>query len=177
MPKMHHLKLPGGMTERGFWLYVWKVKNPEGKALLYVGRTGDNSSPYAASTYRRMGQHLGDADNTNALLKHLRERDGARATHDYEIFEMFSYGPIFPEVARHTDFAYGVEPHWGDAMKLHAEYRDRAAALEKKLAEELSACNYNVMNKVKSKALLVDGDWQPVKAAFAEHFPELKARP
>ena len=176
-PRMHHLKLTGGMTERGFWLYVWRVKNPEGKTFLYVGRTGDNSSPYAASTYRRMGQHLGDADNTNALLKHLRDRDGARPIHEYETFEMFSFGPIFPEVERHPDFAYRVEPHWSDAMKLHEQYRDRAAALEKKLAAELRACNYDVMNKVNSDKPLNGDDWQRVKTAFAEHFPELKDQP
>lgn len=73
MPSIYELDLPGGMTERGFWLYVWEVK-VEADEVLYVGRTGDNSSPYASSVYRRMGQHLGDADNTNALLRHLKGR-------------------------------------------------------------------------------------------------------
>lgn len=177
MPKLHHLKLPGGMTQRGFWLYVWRVENPNGKEFLYVGRTGDNSSPYAASTYRRMGQHLGDADNTNALLKHLRQHDSARPIHEYETFEMFSYGPIFPEVDRHANFAYRVEPHWGKAMEIHKAFRDRISALEKKLADELKECNYNVMNQVNANTPLDDEDWQQVKVAFAEHFPELKDRP
>ncbi|WP_377277314.1 hypothetical protein [Rhizobium sp. R86522] len=173
MPKLHHLKLPGGMTERGFWLYVWRVENPNGEEFLYVGRTGDNSSPYAASTYRRMGQHLGDADNTNALLKHLREHDRARPIHEYETFEMISYGPIFPEVERHPDFAYRVEPHWTDARNRHDPFRDRMAALEKKLAQELKARKYNVMNTVNCDKPLLDEDWPPVKVAFAEHFPLL----
>lgn len=150
MTKMHHLRLPCGMTERGFWLYVWRVQSPDGDEFLYVGRTGDNSSPYAASTYRRMGQHLGDADNTNALLKHLSKWDGKRAISDYKEFEMFSYGPIFPEVEKHKGFKYRLEPHWSNAMKRHEEFRDRTAALESKLAIELSR-NYTVMNEVHSK--------------------------
>ncbi|UVK43615.1 hypothetical protein BPNPMPFG_005424 [Mesorhizobium sp. AR07] len=99
MPSIYELDLPGGMTERGFWLYVWEVK-VEADEVLYVGRTGDNSSPYASSVYRRMGQHLGDADNTNALLRHLEDRFKNREIHSYERFRMFSYGPIFPEVNR-----------------------------------------------------------------------------
>ncbi|MCW1408483.1 hypothetical protein OLZ32_10895 [Rhizobium sp. 1AS11] len=177
MPKLHHLRLPGGMTERGFWLYVWRVQNSAGIELLYVGRTGDNSSPFAASTYRRMGQHLGDAKNTNALLTHLSANDGERPIHHYEEFEMFSYGPIFPEVDRHPDFVYRQPPHWEDALELHQPFRDRMAALEKKLAGELKRCGYRVMNSVNSKAVLDPADWPPVRDSFAEHFERLKGRP
>jgi hypothetical protein len=177
MPKLHHLRLPAGMTERGFWLYVWRVRNPEGKEFLYVGRTGDNSSPFAASTYRRMGQHLGDAKNTNALLKHLNAWDGGRPIHEYQEFEMFSYGPIFEEVEKHPDFVYRQSPHWEEAFKLHEPLRDRMAALESKLAHELKSCGYTVMNDVNSKAELDPGDWPPVLDAFAVHFEKLKDRP
>jgi len=175
MPELHHLQLPGGMTERGFWLYVWRVKNPEEDEFLYVGRTGDNSSPYAASTYRRMGQHLGDAQNTNALLKHLAKVDGGRPIHQYREFEMFSYGPIFEEVEKHPDFAYRKSPHWEKALDLYKPFRDRMAALEKKLARELKDCGYKVMNTVSSKATLVPEDWPPVRNAFAVDFPNLLA--
>ncbi|NKN03235.1 hypothetical protein [Rhizobium leguminosarum] len=174
MPKMHHLKLPGGMTERGFWLYVWRVRNPHDREFLYVGRTGDNSSPYAASTYRRMGQHLGGADNTNALLKHLRECDESRSINHYEEFEMFSYGPIFPEVEKDPAFAYRLEPHWEDAMRRHEEFRDRTAALESKLTNELKVRGYNVMNTVHSKKVAAEEEWLAVRDAFSEHFPRLK---
>ncbi|SFG24320.1 hypothetical protein [Ensifer sp. OV372] len=174
MPQMHHLRLPGGMTERGFWLYVWRVLSPHDQEFLYVGRTGDNSSPYAASTYRRMGQHLGDADNTNALLTHLREHDESRPISHYNEFEMFSYGPIFPEVERHPEFAYRLEPHWGDAMKKHEEFRDRTAALESRLARELHDRDYNVMNEVRSRRAVVETDWLPVRDAFSQYFPRLR---
>jgi hypothetical protein len=174
MPKMHRLKLPGGMTERGFWLYVWKVLNPEGEEFLYVGRTGDSSSPYAASTYRRMGQHLGDAKNTNALLQHLGKRDKERPIHQYDEFEMFSYGPIFPEVERHPDFVYRQSPHWEAALALHEPFKKRMAVLEKKLAFELSERDYNVMNKLPEPVDVDLHDWDPVLEAFAAHFPRLR---
>lgn len=172
MPSIYELDLPGGMTERGFWLYVWQVK-AVADDVLYVGRTGDNSSPYAASVYRRMGQHLGDADNTNALLRHLQDRFKNREIHSYEKFRMISYGPIFPEVERHPEFAYRVQPHWQAALELHNPYRDRAAALERKLAQELHAAGYDVMNTVNSNAQLIDTDWPPVREAFAKHFSRL----
>ena len=53
----HTLTLPGAMIERGFWLYVWRIKSPVGK-LLYVGRTGDNSSPNAAALERELAAAL-----------------------------------------------------------------------------------------------------------------------
>jgi hypothetical protein len=172
MPSIYKLDLPGGMTERGFWLYVWQVGTKAGD-VLYIGRTGDNSSPYAASVYRRMGQHLGDADNTNALLSHLRDKFRNQEIHSYENFRMISYGPIFPEVERHPEFAYRVEPHWQSALDRHNPYRDRMAALECKLAHDLHAAGYDVLNKVTSKALLFLADWLPVRKAFTEHFPKL----
>lgn len=49
----------GAFLRRGFWLYVWEVVAPDGAEYLYVGRTGDSSSPYAQSPFVRMGQHLG----------------------------------------------------------------------------------------------------------------------
>lgn len=181
-PNDYVLDLPGGMTERGYWLYVWRVE-VDGTEQLYVGRTGDNSSPYAASVYRRMGQHLGDAKNTNALLKHLRIYDedtfkrAARPIHEYQGFKMVSYGPIFPEVERHADFKHGDPLYWQTAFDAHKPFRDRAAALECKLARELKNCGYSVMNKVIANAALQKEDWLPVRDAFAKHFEKLKDRP
>ena len=63
MPTTHCLTLPGPMLRRGFWLYVWQVEDSEGGEWLYVGRTGDNSSPHASAPYTRMGQHLGKIKN------------------------------------------------------------------------------------------------------------------
>lgn len=120
-----------------------------------------------------MGQHLGDAYNTNALLRHLQGRFEDRKIHSYENFRMVSYGPIFPEVERHPEFGYRVEPHWQSALDLHNPYRDRMAALERKLAEALHSAGYEVMNTVNANASLTETDWPPVRTAFAQHFPKL----
>ncbi|MBJ7579366.1 hypothetical protein JHC09_15940 [Devosia sp. MC532] len=172
MPETYVVDLPARMTQRGFWLYVWQVP-VDGEDLYYVGRTGDNSSPYASSVYRRFGQHLGDADNTNALLKHLRKRYPEKDTWHYDTFRMIALGPIFPEVERHPDFLHGQAPHYRDAFTRHVAFRNRAAALEAKLARELTASGYEVLNTVSSNAPLDHDDWQLVKNALIEHFPNL----
>jgi hypothetical protein len=174
MLKAFALDLPGAMTQRGFWLYVWQVPVAN-TTVHYVGRTGDNSSPYASSVYRRFGQHLGDAENTNALVQHLRLRYPDRDIWDYESFRMIAVGPVFPEVDRHPDFRHGEAPHYKDAFVLHVPFRDRAAALESKLAKELRACGYDVLNEVASKAVLQPHDWQLVQAALLEHFPKMRS--
>jgi len=172
MAKTIELILPGGMTKRGFWLYVWKVETEVGE-LHYVGRTGDNSSPYAASVYRRMGQHLGDADNTNALLNHLRKKFKDRDIWDFESFRMISHGPIFPEVERHVDFKHGEAPHYQDAFERHRPFRDRMASLEAHLAVTLDKGGYTVLNTFSRYAAPRPEDWMPVREAFAKHFPAL----
>ena len=173
MARTFILDLPGGMTQRGFWLYVWKVETEAG-ALHYVGRTGDNSSPYAASAYRRMGQHLGDADNTNALLKHLRQELQGRNIWDFESFRMVSHGPIFPEVERHPEFKHGEAPHYESAFEKHRPFRDRMALLEASLGNQLEKCGYRVLNGFSRHAAPDPADWRPVLEAFAEHFPALR---
>jgi hypothetical protein len=60
------VSLGGGFLVRGFWIYVWEVRDPEGSVMLYVGRTGDSSSPNAQSPFNRMGQHLGFAKNSSS---------------------------------------------------------------------------------------------------------------
>ena len=69
---LHRLTLPGPMLQRGFWLYVWRVQTPMGERL-YVGRTGDSSSPHATAPYTRMGQHLGFSKAQNSLRRLLSE--------------------------------------------------------------------------------------------------------
>ena len=34
------LSFEGAMTDRGFWLYVWRVSALDNRELLYVGMTG-----------------------------------------------------------------------------------------------------------------------------------------
>ena len=152
---IHQLTFPGPMTQRGFWLYVWRIQYPQGE-LLYVGRTGDNASPNAASPIKRMGQHLDAKNLGNALRRHLRHQD--IEPEDCDHFELIAYGPMFPE-----------ETTWTE----HIPPRDIMAALEKKLADSLEA-NHTVMNKVYAKKKLDAKRWEQVREAFAEHFQDLR---
>lgn len=161
---LHRLTLPGPMLQRGFWLYVWRVKTPKGERL-YVGRTGDSSSPHATAPYTRMGQHLGFSKAANSLRRLLIEA-GVVPESCWQ-FELISYGPIFPEIGMTKDQLRA------DQMLLHTPVRDQMAALEKKLRDALVAAGYPVLNVVHSKKKFDATHWEAVRIAFAEHFPSL----
>ncbi|MCF6344234.1 MAG: hypothetical protein L3J15_06115 [Devosiaceae bacterium] len=167
--KTHKLKLPGLILQRGFWLYVWRVTTPKNGIWHYVGRTGDASSPYAASVYRRMGQHLGKAKNTNALRKNLVKME---INPEDCSFEMIAHGPIYDEV--HNGFDYTNKDEKNEHFKNHKPYRDCVAAMEKQLCEDLKKAGYKVLNIVNSNARLNEEKWKPVRAAFAKEFTKLK---
>lgn len=146
------VSLDGGFLARGFWIYVWEVRDPEGAVMLYVGRTGDSSSPNAQSPFNRMGQHLGFAKNSSMLRNHLKGRE---VSPDRCSFRLIAHGPILPEA---------------EDWKSHVIRRDLAAAVEKQLAEDCVASGYDVLNSVASGKELDDELYAPVHAAFAEHF-------
>lgn len=164
-PATHKLTLPGPMLQRGFWLYVWRVQAPKGE-MHYVGRTGDNSSPYASPAYVRMGQHLGKARNTNALRKYLEKAhiDPERCS-----YEMIAHGPIYDEV--HDGFDHGDKELRATLFEKHKPLRDIVAAMEKQLCDDLRAAGYFVFNNVNSNAPLDMEAWAPVRRAFAKEFP------
>lgn len=162
---LHRLTLPGPMLQRGFWLYVWRVKTPVGERL-YVGRTGDSSSPHATAPYTRMGQHLGFAKAQNSLRRLLTE--AGVEPESCGQFDLISYGPIFPEIGMTKDQLRA------DQMLLHTPVRDQMAGLEKKLRDELVAAGYRVLNVVHSKKPYDAATWNAVRNALTEHFPELK---
>ena len=147
------------MLQRGFWLYVWTVKALDGKDWLYVGRTGDSSSPHAQSPYARMGQHLGGNLKSNALRRNLKQF-GVDAN-ACQSFKLSAYGPILPEETK---------------MKGHIQSRDIIAGLEKGLCDALVSANYDLVNKVNSAKPIDDRLLQQVLAAFALEFPKLKDR-
>lgn len=122
------IEFSGKLLKRGFWLYVWDIKQ-DTTHHLYVGRTGDDASPNASSPFRRIGQHLDTRLNSksNALHRHL-ERAGV----DPETctFEMTAIGPIFEEQ---------------ETMPQHKPFRDKTAALERALADELKRRGYKVL--------------------------------
>lgn len=146
------VSLDGGFLARGFWIYVWEARDPEGSVMLYVGRTGDSSSPNAQSPFNRMGQHLGFAKNSSMLRNHLQGRD---VSPDLCSFRLVAHGPILPEA---------------EDWKSHVIRRDLAAAVEKQLAEDCVAAGYDVLNSVASGKELDDELYAPVRAAFTEHF-------
>jgi hypothetical protein len=166
------LTLPGPMLRRGFWLYVWRVTTAQNRKLLYVGRTGDNSSPNASPPYIRMGQHLGSIKNQNALRSHLAKRDVS--PEECRAFDLVAHGPIYPEVKKPRSFDRTDKVGRLALMKRHKPLRDIVGAMEKRLAAELSAAGYTVMNTVKWKPSVSEAEWWPIRRAFAVDFPKLK---
>lgn len=143
------------MLQRGFWLYVWRI-HIGGKIFLYVGRTGDESSPHASAPYDRFGQHLGRNKNANALKRNLTA-NGITLS-EVDTYDFVHYGPIFDEAA---DF------------ESHKPRRDIVAALEKQLAEALKAAGYDVLNTVHCRRPLDPQHWELVRSAFSNEFPLL----
>lgn len=116
---VYGFEFDGSLLRRGFWLYVWIIQPPDGKPLIYVGRTGDTSSPNAQSPFRRVGQHVdpNPKSKSNALTKRLRE---LKIEPDSCHFAFTAIGPIFQE--RKT-------------MERHVRFRNRTAALERRVSE------------------------------------------
>ncbi len=65
MLNSYAMTFDGSLLERGFWLYVWDIRQNDDR-YLYVGRTGDSSSANAASPFNRIGQHLDFRANAKA---------------------------------------------------------------------------------------------------------------
>jgi len=126
--RIHSIEFDGRLLERGFWLYVWRI-SCKGKVVLYVGRTGDSSSRYAASPFSRLGQHLDlrPSAKANTLLRNIRKAgfDPISCT-----FKLLSIGPLYPEQKN---------------LKKHRQCRDIVAPLESALAEHLRRAGYTVL--------------------------------
>lgn len=124
----YKMTFDGHLLNRGFWLYVLEIRGPMSHHI-YVGRTGDSSSPHASSPFKRIGQHLDPSPMAkgNALCKQLRQ---AGVKYEECTFEMVAVGPIFPEQTTRKD---------------HDPIRDRMAALERALADEMRRRGYVVL--------------------------------
>lgn len=164
--------LPSPMLQRGFWLYVWRVVRNCESDLLYVGRTGDNSSPNASPPYIRMGQHLGSLKNQNALRSHLEKKK--IKPEECERFELVAHGPIYAEVPKPDDFRHDDEVARASLMQQHLPYRNIVGAMEKRLAADLRAAGYDVLNSVNWQHDVPDDEWLPIKEAFTTDFPLLR---
>jgi hypothetical protein len=147
----HKIIFSGEILERGFWLYLWKVKSDD-LVFWYVGRTGDNSSPNAASPFSRLSLHLDlrDKATANTLVRNLRSQ-GLEPSNCK--FELFSVGPIFPEQATFEE---------------HKPYRDIVGLLEAELAEYVRSKGHQVMGSHPSRGEYDKGLFTQVKNAVEE---------
>ena len=123
--------------------------------ILYVGRTGDSSSPNASSPFSRIAQHLDFRPNAkgNALAKQLNKREIDPTICSYK---MLAIGPIFPEQ---------------DTFEMHRPFRDIMATLEKLVADLLIKKGYCVLGThnrgCEVGAQLVQG----IESIIEEKFP------
>ena len=144
----------GHLLKRGFWLYVWRVAQ-NSLEVLYVGRTGDSSSPNASSPFARVGQHLDQRPNAraNALARQLRR---AGINPESAKFELTAIGPIFEE--RST-------------FEQHVPLTDEMAALEKRVSLELKKRGYSVIGQHQSDKDLNEDLFDRVMRKLDESFP------
>jgi hypothetical protein len=157
MADVQTLSFSGTLLRRGFWLYVLEIHTAEGRTWLYVGRTGDSSSPYAQSPINRLGQHLGSNENANALSRHLFQKGIDPITSPR--IEMVALGPISPE---------------GRSREDHDPVRNKISAMEKALCDALLSAGYSVLNTVHCRHKPDEEQWREVLDAFATRFPKLK---
>jgi hypothetical protein len=156
-PATYTVDLDGQTLRRGFWLYVWSVTTPSCGQVLYVGRTGDNSTPNAQSPFNRMGQHLGTAKNSSMVRNHL----AIRGLNPEECtFRLVAHGPVLEEVP-------------GKDMEAHKQRRNVVGALEKRLADDLRAARYDVLNEIDCRWPLDESLYSQVRSAFVDEFPQL----
>jgi hypothetical protein len=122
------MEFDGEVLERGFWLYVWEILYGQEK-YIYVGRTGDSSSPNASSPFSRIGQHLDFRKNArgNSLAKRLNE---AGVDPKKSRFRMLALGPFFREQR---------------SFDAHKPYRDQMATFEYETAAYLREMSFNVL--------------------------------
>jgi hypothetical protein len=126
--KGYEMSFEGEVLQRGFWLYVWEIVFSQ-KTYIYVGRTGDSSSPHASSPFNRIGQHLDFRANArgNSLAKRLME---AKVDPKRSKFRMLALGPLFKEQ---------------NLFEAHKPYRDQMATFEYETAEYLRTMKFNVL--------------------------------
>ncbi|GLP97126.1 hypothetical protein [Paraferrimonas sedimenticola] len=127
---LYQASFSGQMLNRGFWLYVWRIRHKKTKSeYWYVGRTGDSSSANASSPLGRLSQHLNIKTNAkgNTLVRNILKvgLDPAKCQ-----FKLASVGPIFPEQ---------------ESFPEHVTYRNIVAALEAEIAHEFRSQGHTVL--------------------------------
>jgi hypothetical protein len=105
-----------------------------------------------------MGQHLGFAENSAMVRNHL-ERRGVKPSECK--FRLIAHGPVLDEAE-------------GGDRDVHRARRDKVAAMEKALCEELALAGYDVLNTVNCLKVLDAEVYATVREAFAKHFPDIR---
>lgn len=124
--KLHKISIDGALLERGFWLYVWRVKHNE-QTLLYVGHTANGSS-HASSPCSRLAELL-DVRPSARLNAYIRAAGFDPVNSAYELLAI---GPLFPEQT---------------TIQAHRKFRDIIIPLECALVLHLSSCGHRVIGK------------------------------
>jgi hypothetical protein len=141
------MRFDGALLKRGFWLYVWKISQGK-KTVLYVGRTGDTSSPFAASPFSRVSRHLD-----------VREKAKGNT-----LYRQLGKVGFSPERCEFEMFAFDTGWKEQQTMATHRKYRDKTAALERALADLLSK-DHTVVGNHPQKGIV---DRRKLNAIFAE---------
>ncbi|GAB3729884.1 hypothetical protein GCM10028862_08690 [Luteimonas pelagia] len=151
--KVHRVRFDGALLERGFWLYAWLIKHGTEK-IVYVGRTGDSSSQFAASPFSRLSQHLDvrPSASANMVLRQVRKRAWEPAKCS---FDLVAFGPLFPEQA---DLAQ------------HRSVRDIIAPLETELAELFRTQGFQVPGNHGKRRAADPALLEQVRGAFHRAF-------
>lgn len=150
----YDVEFSGSILRRGFWIYVWHVTTGNGRQLVYVGRTGDTSSPNAQSPFRRVGQHVDPnlKSKSNALPRNLRKNEiDPVSCH----FKFTALGPIYEEQ---------------EDMESHVPVRDNAAALERKAADWFKDRGYEVLGSHPKKRSVDENAWGFIEDELINRF-------
>lgn len=89
-------------------------------------------------------------------------------------FQLVAHGPIFPEIEKPTPYDREDAALRAQLMEKHLPLRNVLGAMEMRLAQDLKTAKYNVLNEVKWKHQVSDGQWVPIRNIFAVDFPKLE---
>ncbi len=150
----YEMTFDGSVLRRGFWVYVWAIKTPSNGTIIYVGRTGDTSSPNAQSPFRRVGQHVDSnpKSKSNALARHLRRL--AISPEDCQ-FKFTAFGPIFSECVD---------------MDAHRPIRDCTAALERRTADWFREKGYQLLGTHPRREPVDQQVWRAIEVELSARF-------
>ena len=150
----YDVEFSGSILRRGFWIYFWHVTTWNGRKLVYVGRTGDTSSPNAQSPFRRVGQHVdpNPKSKSNALARNLRAKEiDPVSCH----FKFTALGPIYEE---------------REDMESHNPIRDNTAALERKAADWFRDRGYEVLGSHPRRRIVDENAWGFIEDELNKRF-------